>query len=223
MVPTYPMRKRDGRKPFGATADWGFCRSHNPGWEQDPRYKREKPVAVITILHNPDGGPDSAPSDRIKTYLETLCHDILHLHLYLQSRMSRSAYRRHGRSVESLVGDIQSGFPLTNDIMPRSANLDIVQILKHLQSQHAIKAAEEPYRNPTMTPYKPLKRSSCIRDEQTVDEWEKYFGFDRRMWRRSGIPSELHVRWTPEDEWRFGNEYIAARQCEVYERHLGPK
>lgn len=77
---------------------------------------------------------------------------------------------------KSMALDMMQGYNLPGDAALRSVGLDIVEILKHRDEFR--KAATEEKRLRRGIPAS-WRRASCLRYQWTVDNWEKYSGYDR--------------------------------------------
>lgn len=80
----------------------------------------------------------------------------------------------------SLAGDVQLGAVMPNDVLLRSANIDVNGVRNWLGTLRERDAVIAKKRRVLTTPFK--ASSVCIRDQWTIDGWESEVGYEKSGW-----------------------------------------
>ncbi|KAE8452525.1 hypothetical protein EG329_000428 [Mollisiaceae sp. DMI_Dod_QoI] len=74
---------------------------------------------------------------------------------------------------KSMATDLLLGYHLSSDASLRYAGLNIIEILKYRDSSRRAAAREDKFKERNN---RPLRGSTCLRDQWTVEGWEKHLG-----------------------------------------------
>ncbi|CZR58070.1 uncharacterized protein PAC_07960 [Phialocephala subalpina] len=187
------VEAKDLVKRHGVVID-GYCNPFQPGRECDIRYKLEKPHIIISVRQQPG---NMFIYDAIKSYHEIILHEMLHaiFDVYrcqcdngCRQRMERENSGGHhpfDKQQPTLWNQPAGaaptfGYSLPNEATLRPLHLDFELLFRKLKGY---RAAKEEAISKDKSIYAPMRAgNSCIRNQCTVDSWDRSSGFDRSNW-----------------------------------------